>query len=147
VTGSSIHRDDELRVRGKRAFEKTIIWFVADDTELGQRIAHREALDNFSDELWMIAEDVRVLFQDGWADPSLDKTGAREFVDQCRGVVLGREGRELQNAGVKDDSQGRAWRVAAPVRVASFRRTQPPRPRSSPCRGSGGAHGPVPGTA
>jgi hypothetical protein len=65
--------------------------FVPNDTELSQRIAHREAFDNFSDGLWMIAEDVRVLFQDGWADPGLDKTGAREFVDQCRSVVLGRE--------------------------------------------------------
>jgi hypothetical protein len=70
VTGSSIHRDDELRVRGKRAFEKTIIWFVADDTELGQRIAHREALDDFNDEFGVIAEDVRVLFEDGRADPA-----------------------------------------------------------------------------
>jgi hypothetical protein len=47
---------------------------------LGQRIAHREALDNFSDELWMIGENVRVLFQDGWTDPRLDQTGARELV-------------------------------------------------------------------
>ena len=27
------------------AFEKTIIWFVPDDIELGERIARREALD------------------------------------------------------------------------------------------------------
>jgi hypothetical protein len=95
VPGCRVHRDDELRVRCKRALEKTVVRFVPDDTELGQWIAHREVLDNFSDELWMIAEDVRLLFQDGWADPSLDKTAAREFVDQCRGVVVGREGREL----------------------------------------------------
>jgi len=73
MTGSSIHRDDQLRVCGKGALEKTVVGFVPDDTELGQRIAHREALDNFSDELWMIAEDVRVLLQDGGADPSVDK--------------------------------------------------------------------------
>jgi hypothetical protein len=108
VPGCRVHRDDELRVCAKRALEKTVVGFVPDDTELGQRIAHREALDNYSDELWMIAEDVRVLFQDGWADSGLDQTGAREFVEQCRGVVLGREGRGLQNAGVKDDLQGRA---------------------------------------
>jgi hypothetical protein len=54
VTGRSIHRDDEFRVRGKRALEKTIVGSVPNDTELGQRITHQEALDNFSDELWMI---------------------------------------------------------------------------------------------
>ena len=43
---------------------------------------------------------------------------ARKFEDERRRVVLGREGRELQNAGVKDDSQGRVWRVAVPARVA-----------------------------
>jgi hypothetical protein len=60
---------------------------VPDGTELGSRIANREALDNFSDEFWIIAEDVCVLFQHGWADPRLDQTGAREFVDQYRGVL------------------------------------------------------------
>ena len=34
-------------VRGKRGFEKTTVRFVPDDTELGQRIAHRKALDDF----------------------------------------------------------------------------------------------------
>ena len=42
----------------------------------------------------MIAEDIRVLFQDRWADPRLDQTGTRELVDERRGVVAGREGRE-----------------------------------------------------
>jgi len=104
VPGCRVHGDDEFRVCGKRALEKTVVGFVPDDTELGQRIAHRKALDNFSDELWMIAEDVRVLFQDGWVDPSLNETGSCELVDECRGVIVGREGCELQNAGVKDDS-------------------------------------------
>lgn len=71
-------------------------------------------------------------------------TGVRELIDQRRRVVLGREGRELQNAGVKDDSQGRAWRVAAPVRGAWPRRTQPPRLRSWPCPGFGDALAPAP---
>ena len=73
------------------AFDKTIIWFVPDDTELGQRIADRKALDNFSDEFSMIAEDVCVLFQDGGADPRLCQTCARELVDECGRVVVGRQ--------------------------------------------------------
>ena len=60
---------------------------MPDGTELGSRIANREALDNFSDEFRMVAQNVRVLFQDGRADPRLDQTGAREFVDQYRGVL------------------------------------------------------------
>jgi len=84
---------------------------MPDDTELGQRIAHGKALDDFSDKFRVVAEDVRVLFEDGRADPRLDQTGACELVDECLGIVLGREGRELQNAGVKDDSHGRAWRL------------------------------------
>lgn len=56
----------------RRALEKTVVRFVPDDTELRQRIAHREALDDFSDEFRVIAEDVRVLFHDGRTDPSLD---------------------------------------------------------------------------
>ena len=66
----------------------------------------------------MIAEDVRLIFQDRWAHPRIDQTGACELVDERRGVVLGREGRELQNAGVEDDSEGKVWLVATPVRVA-----------------------------
>jgi hypothetical protein len=48
---------------------------MPDDIELGQRIAHREPVDNFSDKfLVVVAEDVRVLFEDGRADPRLDQT-------------------------------------------------------------------------
>ena len=38
-------------------------------------------------------------------------------------------------------------KIAAPVRVVSFRRMQPPRPRSCFSRGSGGALAPAPGRA
>lgn len=33
----------------RRAFQQTVVGFVADDTELGEQIAHEEALDDFSD--------------------------------------------------------------------------------------------------
>jgi hypothetical protein len=107
-----VHGDDEFRFRCERVFQEPVVRFVPDDTELGQRIADWEALDDFSDEFGMIAEDVRLLFEDGRADPRLEQTRTYELVDERRRVVVGREGRELQNAGVKDDSQGRAWRLA-----------------------------------
>jgi hypothetical protein len=95
------------------------------DTELGQWIADGEALDSLSDEFRVVAQDVCVLFEYGRTDPRLDEASARGFVDERRCVALGWERRELQNGGVKDDSQGRAWRVEEPVRVAWLRRTQP----------------------
>jgi hypothetical protein len=142
-----IHGDDEFRFNGKSALEKRLSGSCRRTLSSVSGWQTGKALDNFNNELWMIAEDVRVIFQDRWADPRIDQTGACELVDERRGVVLGREGRELQNAGVKDDSEGKVWLVATPVRVARFRRTQPPRLRSCFSRGSGSALAPAPGTA
>ena len=147
VPGRRVYRDDKLGACRQRAFEKTVVGFVPDDTELGERLTDGEALDNVSDEFRVVTKNVCVLLEDRRTDPRLNQAGARKFEDERRRVVLGRESRELQNAGVKDDSQGRAWRVAAPARVAWLRRTQPPRLRSLSCRGFGGVLAPAPGTA
>jgi hypothetical protein len=64
-------------------------------------MADWEALDNFSDEFGVVAQVIRVLFQDGRTHPSLDDADACGHVDERRGVIVGRESRELQNAGVK----------------------------------------------
>jgi hypothetical protein len=101
VPRCSVHRDDERSAGSQGAFQKAVVWFVPDDTEL---------------------------------------------VDERRRVALGWERREFQNAGVKDDSQGRAWRVEAPVRAAWLRRAQALLLRSWHCRGSAGALVPVPAT-
>ena len=77
VPGCRVHGDNEFRIRCKRAFQEPVVWFVPDDTELGQRIAHREVVNNFSDKFRVVAEDVGVRFEDGRADPRLDQTGAR----------------------------------------------------------------------
>ena len=66
---SGVDRDEEISVRDKRAFQKTIVWFVADDTEFGQRIADAAASDNLSDEIWLVSQHVRVLLKDGGTDP------------------------------------------------------------------------------
>jgi hypothetical protein len=62
--------------------QKTIVRFVPDDTELGQWIADGEALDNFSDEFRVVAQDVRVLFEDRRTDPRFYETGARNLEDE-----------------------------------------------------------------
>jgi hypothetical protein len=50
VPGRRVHRDDELGACRQRAFQKTVVGFVPDDAELGEGIADRETLDDFSDE-------------------------------------------------------------------------------------------------
>ncbi len=45
---------------------------------------------------------------------------ARALVDECRGVIVDREGRELQNAGVKGDSQGRPGAPQRPCTALRF---------------------------
>ena len=72
MPGCRVHGDDELRIRCKRGFQEPIVRFVADDTELGQRIALRKALDDISDKFRVVAKYVRVLLEDGRADPRLD---------------------------------------------------------------------------
>ena len=58
----------------------------------------------------MIREDVRVLLEDGGAGPRLEQSSLDELEDQRGCVVLALESGELQNAGVKNDFQGRARR-------------------------------------
>jgi len=55
VTGRRVDCDDELGARRQRAFQESVVRFVPDDTELGQGIADGKALDDFSDELWVVA--------------------------------------------------------------------------------------------
>jgi hypothetical protein len=37
------------------AFQKPVVRFVFDDTQLGQRVAHREGLDDFSNKFGVVA--------------------------------------------------------------------------------------------
>jgi hypothetical protein len=144
VPGSRVHRDDELRAYRRSAFQEAIVGLVPNDAQIGQRIADVKTFDNLSDEFRMVAQYVRVFLEDRRTDPRLNQGGVCEFKDESGRVVLPRKRSELQNAGVKNDSQGMAWRVAVPARVAWLRRTQPPRVRSSSCRGSGGVLSPAP---
>ena len=119
VPGCRVHGGNEFRIRCKRAFQEPVVWFVPDDTELGQRIAHREVVNNFSDKFRVVAEDVGVLFEDGRADPRLDQTGARELVDECRGVIVGWVGRSRAS---ECRCQGRLARYGLARRSARARR-------------------------
>jgi hypothetical protein len=147
VSWSGVHRDDELRACRQGAFEEAIVRLVPDDAQFGQRIADEKAINDLNDEFRMIAQYIRVLLEDRRTDSRLNQVGVCEFKNQRGRVVLGWERGELQNARVKNDSQGMAWRVAVRARVAWLRRTQPPRLRSSLCRGFGGVPSPTPGRA
>jgi len=144
VPWGGIHCDDEVSADRQRAFQKPIVWFVANDAEFGQRMADTAAFDKFSDEIWLVTQHVSVLLKDGGTGPCFDEAAARELKDECGRVVLARKRGELQNAGIKNDSQGTAWRDVMPARVAYLPRTQPPPVRSGSCRGSRGARAPAP---
>src|SRR2546427_171341 len=65
-----------------------------------------------------------ILLNHGRAGPSLDQSCAREFENESRRIVLAGEVGELEDTGIKNDSQGRAWHDAERARAASFRQMQ-----------------------
>jgi hypothetical protein len=56
MSGSSVHGDDVVGVSRKGALKEPIIWFVSDDTQLGERIADTAAFDDLSNEIRIVAE-------------------------------------------------------------------------------------------
>ena len=121
--------------RGEGAFQKTVVWLVTDDAQFGQRVTHSAALDDFSDEFRLVTQYVRIFLENSGADPRLNQAGPRQLKDECGRVVLAGKRGELQNAGVKNDSQDTAWRDAEPAHVVWLRRTEPHLVRSSSCHG------------
>ena len=76
MPGSGVHSDDVVGVSRKGALEESIIWFVPDDAQLGERIADAAAFDDLSNETWIVAEHVSVFFKNRRARPSLDQSGS-----------------------------------------------------------------------
>jgi len=63
-------------------------------------MAHVTAFDDFGDELWVVAQHIRILFQHGGANSCLDQAATRELKNEGGRVVLAWKRRELQNASV-----------------------------------------------
>jgi hypothetical protein len=72
MSRSGVDSDDVVGVSRKSALQESVIWFVPDDAQLGERIADTAAFDDFSNELWIVAEDVSVFFKNRRTRPSLD---------------------------------------------------------------------------
>jgi hypothetical protein len=72
MSKSGVDSDDVIGVSRKGALQASVIWFVPDDAQLGERIADTAAFDDFSNELWIVAEDVSVFFKNRRTRPSLD---------------------------------------------------------------------------
>lgn len=65
-----------IRARGERAFQKAIVRFVTNNTQLGQRMAEFATLDYLGNKRWLVAEDIAVLFENRRAGPRFDETSA-----------------------------------------------------------------------
>ena len=72
MAGSPIDGDDVVGVSRKGTLEESIIWFVPDNPQLGERIADTAAFDDFSNEIWIVAEHVAVFLKNRRTSPSLD---------------------------------------------------------------------------
>ena len=72
MSASRVDGDDVVGVSRKSALQESIIWFVPDDAELGERIADTAAFDDFSNEIWIVAEDISVFLENRGTRPSLD---------------------------------------------------------------------------
>ena len=139
MSPSRVHSNDAVGVSRKSALEESVIWFVPDDAQFGERIADAAAFDDFSNEIWVIAEDISVFLENRRTRPSLNQSGPDKLKNERRDVVPRRESSQLQDAGVKDDSQDKAWRDATSARVASIPQMRSLLARSWFCCGSPGA--------
>jgi hypothetical protein len=63
MSASGVHSDDVVGVSRKGALEESIIWFVPDDAQFGEGIADTAAFDDFSNELWIVAEHISVFLE------------------------------------------------------------------------------------
>ena len=120
MSGSGVDSDDVIGISREGALEESIIWFVPDDAQFGERIADTAAFDDFSNELWIVAEHISVFLENRRTRPSLDQSGSDKLKNERGDVVPVRESGQLEDAGIKDDSQDKAWPDATSARVASI---------------------------
>ena len=93
---SRVRRDDEVGVRRRRAFQKTIVGLVTNDVEFGQGITDAAAFDDFNDEIGPVAQHVPVLIKNGRTRPRVNQAGTHKFKDECGRVVFARKRGEFQ---------------------------------------------------
>ena len=91
MSGSGVDSDDVVGVSGKGALQESVIWFVPDDAQLGERIADTAAFDNFSNEIWIVAEHICVFLENRGTRPSLDQSGSDKLKNERGDVVSRRE--------------------------------------------------------
>ena len=95
MSASGVHSDDVVGVSRKGALEESIIWFVPDDAQFGERIADTAAFDDFSNELWIVAEHISVFLENRRTRPSLDQSGSDKLKNERGDVVPVRESGQL----------------------------------------------------
>ena len=78
---SCIDRDDVVRIRSQSAFEKPVVRLMPNHAQFRQRVARKKTLDNFGDQLRVIAENVGVFLENRGRNPRLNQVGVHQLVD------------------------------------------------------------------
>ena len=95
MSASGVHSDDVVGVSRKGTLEESIIWFVPDDAQFSERIADTAAFDDFSNELWIVAEHISVFLEHRRTRPNRDQSGSDKLKNERGDVVPVRESGQL----------------------------------------------------
>jgi hypothetical protein len=68
---------------------------VPDDAQFGEGIADTAAFDDFSNELWIVAEHISVFLENRRTRPSLDQSGSDKVKNERGDIVPVRESGQL----------------------------------------------------
>ncbi len=117
-----VHCDQKIRFHRQRTFQKTIIRLVTDHSQFRQRIAWTQTFDDAGQEIRLVIENFRVFLDHGGRRPEFKPSRQAQLNYQRRWIHWRAQRGKLQDASVKDDSQGKVWPVATPARDVSARR-------------------------
>lgn len=127
-----VDRDDEVGGHGQRTFQKTIVRRVTDDIQFSQRITRFDSENDALQQIGIFRENFLILLNHRGRSPSVNDFRQAKLHNQSRRIDRIGQSRKLEDASIKDDFQGKAWRGAARGN-GDFFPHRPPLPRRSSC--------------
>src|ERR1039458_6985133 len=122
VAARGVDRDEKIRRNRERALDEPVVRLVTDAVQFGQRIAHFKSLVDEREQFRVGCEDGGVFIKHCGRRPTFRQPGPTEFHNQCGGIVRSGKSGELQDAGVKNELQGKVWPGARKFRGGCPRR-------------------------